>query len=62
MFVLLRPASSLSRKRLMIPQMLKQLSEYKMQVKVIKEQEADMKTQVQPGSDAGESLLSRRRS
>lgn len=40
----------------MIPQMLKQVSEYKMQVKVIKEQEADMKTQVAPWTDAGESL------
>lgn len=30
------------------PQMLKQVSEYKTQMKVIKEQEADMKTQVEP--------------
>lgn len=46
----------------MVPQMLKQVSEYKMQVKVIKEQEADMKTQVHPWTDAGEWLLSRRQS
>lgn len=30
-----------------IPQMLKQAVEYKLQVKVMKEQEIDMKTQVQ---------------
>lgn len=46
----------------MIPQMLKQVSEYKMQVKLIKEQEVDMKTQVTTWSDAGDFLLSRRRS
>lgn len=61
MFVLLIPGSSSSCKHLMIPQMLKQVSEYKMQVKVIKEQEADMKTQVQAWTDAGPSLRSRRR-
>lgn len=47
MFAVLIPGCSFSCKHLMIPQMLKQVSEYKMQVKVIKEQEADMKTQVQ---------------
>lgn len=46
----------------MIPQMLKQVSEYKMQVKLIKEREADMKTQVPIWSDAGDFLLSWRRS
>lgn len=56
MSVVLFPGCSFSCKRLMIPQMLKQVSEYKMQVKVIKEQEADMKTQVAPWTDAGESL------
>lgn len=57
MFVLLIPGSSFSCKHLMIPQMLKQLSEYKMQVKVIKEQEADMKTQVQAWTDASMDCL-----
>lgn len=46
----------------MIPQMLKQVSEYKTQVKLIKEQEADMKTQVPTRTHAGEFLLSWRRS
>lgn len=41
----------------MTPQMLKQVSEYKMQVKVIKEQEADMKTQVQAWTDASMDCL-----
>lgn len=60
MFVVLAPGCSSSCNHLMIPQMLKQLAEYKMQVKLIKEQEADMKTQV--WSNAGDFLLSWRRS
>lgn len=60
MFVVLVPGCSCSCNHLMIPQMLKQVSEYKMQVKLIKDQEADMKTQV--WSDAGDFLLSWRRS
>lgn len=60
MFVVLVPGCSCSCNHLMIPQMLRQVSEYKMQVKLIKDQEADMKTQV--WSDAGDFLLSWRRS
>lgn len=61
MFVVLVPGGSFSCNHLMLPQMLKQVSEYKMQVKLIKEQETDMKTQVPLWSDAGEFLLSWRR-